>query len=363
MGYEIDFLPVGNASRSGDAIALRYGNLNGGRSEQIVIVIDGGYTDDGEALVSHVKTYYATDHVDFVVSTHPDQDHANGLEVVLEELSVGTLLMHQPWRHSLQLSSARKAAFSNSGLSEELEKSLQTASDLEEIATRRGVNIVEPFQGVGKQDGTFRILGPSMAYYEQLLASMQGAAASPSTTLSAQLVEALKRAARALVPETLNIETLRDDGVTTDTNNTSAICLFTVDGRQLLFTGDAGIPALERAAAVLESEGFKPGQLCFCQIPHHGSRRNVGPAVLNRLLGEKGQVTTHSTAFVSTPPDNPDHVHPAKKVTNAFIRRGYEVHATQGTVRWHHQSAPARNGYTDSTPVSFYDQVEEDSEA
>ena len=49
MGYEIDFLPVGDGARSGDAIALRYGNLEGTRAEQTVVVIDGGFTDDGRS--------------------------------------------------------------------------------------------------------------------------------------------------------------------------------------------------------------------------------------------------------------------------------------------------------------------------
>jgi len=31
--------------------------------------------------------------------------------------------------------------------------------------------------------------------------------------------------------------------------------------------------------------GFPMQQFTFVQIPHHGSRRNVGPTVLNRLLG------------------------------------------------------------------------------
>jgi hypothetical protein len=59
MAYEIDFLPVGDGSKSGDAIALRYGNL-GDPSQQMVIVIDGGYTDDGETLVDLIRTRYNT---------------------------------------------------------------------------------------------------------------------------------------------------------------------------------------------------------------------------------------------------------------------------------------------------------------
>jgi beta-lactamase superfamily II metal-dependent hydrolase len=363
MGYEIDFLPVGDESKGGDAIALRYGNLYGSRSEQTVVVIDGGYADDGEALVKHIREYYGTDLVDIVISTHSDKDHITGLEVVLEELRVNQLLMHLPWEHSETLTEARKSAFKYMALTEKTEKSFQAASDLQTIAGRKGVPIVEPFAGMQTRDGALRILGPSEAYYEELMAEVQAAAPrSSAVTLSEQLQRLLKAAAR-LVPETLWLETLRDDGETSPTNNSSVITLLTVDGRKSLLTGDAGIPALEQALDILEAEGFQPGTLKFVQIPHHGSRRNVGPSVLDRLLGPKGQSTRHSTAFASVPPKNPEHKHPSKKVTNAFHRRGYNVHVTQGSTKWHHHSAPSRVGWSSAVPVKFHDRVEEDGEA
>src|ERR1022692_3821664 len=138
MGYEIDFLPVGEESSGGDAIALRYGNLHGHRSEQTVIVIDGGYNANGEALVDHIRRYYGTDRVDIVVSTHTDQDHITGLEVVLEKMQVGKLLMHLPWNHSCELTEARRTAFKSAALSEKLEKSFQAASDLQAIRGAKG---------------------------------------------------------------------------------------------------------------------------------------------------------------------------------------------------------------------------------
>lgn len=364
MGYEIDFLPVGDESSGGDAIVLRYGNLYGRRSEQTVIVIDGGYADDGTALVQHISKYYGTDRVDIVVSTHTDQDHISGLEVVLEDMQVDNLLMHLPWNHSGELSEARKTAFKSAALSEKLEKSFQAASDLQAIAQRRGVPIVEPFQGVATNDGAFRVLGPSQTYYEQLLKEIESPSAIKQGQSSiSELLRKLASAAAKLVPETLTLETLRDDGETTATNNTSVISLLEVDGRKSLFTGDAGIPALELGVAVLEAEGFQPGGLKFVQLPHHGSRRNVGPSVLNRMLGPKGQTTRHSTAFGSVPKKNPEHKHPAKKVTNAFHRRGYNVHLTQGGAKWHHHDAPARDDYSTSTPVPFHGVVEEDGDS
>lgn len=363
MGYEIDFLPVGDESKGGDAIALRYGNLFGSRGEQVVIVVDGGYTDDGEALVQHIREHYGTDRVDIVVSTHPDQDHITGLKIVLEELQVGALLMHQPWKHSGAVAEARKTAFKSRGLIERVEKSFQAASELEAIAQRRGVQIIEPFAGVqiNTTAGLFRIIGPSQEYYEELLAEEQ---APVAVTTSSYIQDLLRKAAAGvakLLEESLHIETLRDDGETTPTNNSSVICLLTIDGKQLLLTGDAGIPALERAMTVLEAEGFRPGSFRFVQVPHHGSRRNVGPSILDRMLGPKGQTTRHSSAYVSVPKKNPEHKFPAKKVTNAFYRRGYNVSVTQGQSIRHKHDAPAREGWTALTPLPFYEKVEEDS--
>ena len=45
MGIEIDFIRAGEESNSGQAIALRFGNLFGLRAEQTVIVVDGGFSE------------------------------------------------------------------------------------------------------------------------------------------------------------------------------------------------------------------------------------------------------------------------------------------------------------------------------
>jgi hypothetical protein len=66
MGYEVDFLALGDGEKSGDAIALCFGNLNGHRSEQTVVVIDGGFKESGDALVEHIKYYYRTEYVHFL---------------------------------------------------------------------------------------------------------------------------------------------------------------------------------------------------------------------------------------------------------------------------------------------------------
>ena len=83
MGYEVDVLGVGKESKSGDANVLRWGNLHGSRSEQKVVLIDGGFQETGEDVVSHIKRHYGTTLVDAVVSTHPDQDHVKRIHHAL----------------------------------------------------------------------------------------------------------------------------------------------------------------------------------------------------------------------------------------------------------------------------------------
>jgi beta-lactamase superfamily II metal-dependent hydrolase len=354
MGYEIDFLPVGDGSRSGDAIALRYGNLLGDRSEQTVIVIDGGFTDDGEALVALITNHYGTDYVDIVVATHPEQDHIKGLEIVLEQLRVGQLWMHKPWAHSSTLSASRSSSFGNIRLSEKLQESMREASDLEVLASRLRIPVIEPFTGLASADRNFFVIGPDPDYYDELLEQMPGVTQEAAT---ASLLRKLAEVAQRLVPETLLIETLTDTGETSAQNNSSVISVLEFDGRISIFTGDAGMPALDRATGVLENAGYTPGRCKFIQIPHHGSRRNVGPTILDRLLGSKGTEDNRGTAYVSAAKAGGPK-HPAKKVTNAFRRRGYLPHATQGDAKRHHHDAPPRPGYSACDPLPLFTEVE-----
>jgi hypothetical protein len=280
---------------------------------------------------------------------------------VINELQVDHLWMHQPWKHSESVAVAKSLSFMTFTGGEKFTKSIKEMSELEDLAKTKGIPITEPFAGLTIDDGMFRILGPSRQYYESLLPTMSSQPSALQKVL-ASLSKGKEAVLSRMVEETLEHETLRDDGVTGPSNNSSVISLMTVDGYRSLFTGDAGIPALEEAITLLESEGYTAGGLAFVQVPHHGSRRNVGPSVLNRFLGSRVVATPRAMAFVSAPPENPENKHPSKKVTNAFLRRGYPVHATAGINIWHHRDAPARPAYSDITAIPFHSHVEEDDD-
>jgi beta-lactamase superfamily II metal-dependent hydrolase len=367
MGYEVDFLPVGAGECSGDAIALRFGNLNGARNEQRVIVIDGGYQETGEKLVEHVKKYYLTDEVDLLISTHPDNDHSSGLAVVLEELKVGTLAMHKPWEHTEDIAKMFVSGHvTDASVSEALRKSLDSVRDLEKLATKKGIPIVEPFTGASAWNGAVTIVGPTAQYYESLLPGFRCTPVAKDALLDA-IQKALSKMKEgiAAIAESWNIETLGDDGVTSAENNSSAIALVRPEaGHALLFTADAGIPALTFAADALDASGFDYNEIKLIQVPHHGSRRNVGPTILNRLIGpKKASDISLRAAYVSAAKDAAPK-HPAKKVTNAFRRRGAYVYSmADGNSKCHRHNAPDR-GWGNAEALPLYSQVEDpDAEA
>jgi beta-lactamase superfamily II metal-dependent hydrolase len=349
--FEVDFLPVENedqdGGKSGDAIALRF-TVHAER-RQAVVIIDGGRGYTSEKLIDHVQRYYGTRVVDLMISTHPDADHLNGLISTVKGLDVRELMIHQPRLHARDVS-----AFSN----------LEAVDELLAAARQHGVSLVEPFTGASRFGGQIAILGPSRSYYEGLLA--QHLWEEKSATLSASqgsrwLQRGINLLERAV--EWLPIETLSDDGETSARNNSSVITLLTVDGERMLFTGDAGIPALEAAASNFEHVygSFETYPLSFVQAPHHGSKHNLGPAILNRILGTPQAPHASSTvAFISSANAAPKH--PSPKVVNALKRRGCFVGATEGNTICHKSPDVATRagwGALQSLPAL----VEDDDEA
>ena len=357
MGYEVDVLGVGKESKSGDAIALRWGNLNGGRNEQKVVLIDGGFQETGQDIVDHIKRYYGTTLVDAVVSTHPDQDHVNGLHVVLDELTVKQLWIHKPWEHNQGLAEKfLDGRVTDESIGQRLKESLDSAADLVAKAEDENIHIVEPFSGISLHNhGEFRVLGPTWQFYESLIPEFDGMPQAKATlnTLPAEITGSVAHAIKRFM-STWGVDVLDDEDTTSAKNNSSAITLLTVEGRYLLFTGDAGITALTDAADKFDAIG-NGAELRLIQIPHHGSRRNVGPAILNRLIGmpvQQGEKRNISAIASTATKGEPKH--PRKAVMNAFTHRGASAVATRGKTICHSHDALRREGWTAVKPDDYY---------
>ncbi|MGX2984299.1 ComEC/Rec2 family competence protein [Helicobacter sp. 23-1048] len=361
FGYEIDFLPVGNGNKSGDAIAIRYST----QSDYKVMVVDGGTKESGQKLVEHIREYYGT-RVDYVVNTHPDQDHASGLTEVLENLEVGELWIHRPWVYAKDIINY---IYNNPNLwidgrvtAKSFEERLsgdyyKYAKELELIAKEKGIKINEPYES--SKIGEFIVLSPNIEWHLlDLIPNSDKTKEIQSTEDSKPNFLTLGLEKLFSISETLGIETLRNSGETSRENESSVILYANFNNKGVLLTGDAGNEALQNAYDFATSIGINISQnLQFIQIPHHGSRRNVSPKILNQIIGAIGKKEKESvTAFVSAGKNDTNH--PRRVITNAFIRRGCKVIETKGSTIHHHRNMPEREGWTTATPTPFYDKVE-----
>lgn len=157
----------------------------------------------------------------------------------------------------------------------------------------------------------------------------------------------------------MEILTDPEEGETSAENNSSIILLLQVDGEKFLFTSDAGIEALNNAINKAENLGIDLREVGFLQIPHHGSKHNVGPTILNRIIGEKLREQKYLKTACISAPKNGDPKHPSGKVVNAFKRRGAEVYATKGISVCKSSSDAPDRGWRKVEPLPFYEQVAE----
>jgi hypothetical protein len=134
--------------------------------------------------------------------------------------------------------------------------------------------------------------------------------------------------------------------------------MVTVGSERMLFTSDAGVPALERAWDWLEANDGGASPPDFADLPHHGSRHNASSALLDRILGPTDQAQTKS-AFVNVGPGAKKH--PSPRVANGFMRRGYAIYETAGKAVCHHgDGATSRPNWVTATPLEPLDESEED---
>lgn len=353
-GYEIDFIPVDSGKKNGDAIAIRI--TDNGVTK--IYVIDGGTKAAGQNLVNHIKEHFGTDKVDYLINTHPDLDHISGLTVVMEQLEVKELWMHKPWEHAHEIiDDILDNRITVNSLTNRLQDSLKIAKQLEEMAIERGIPVLEPFQG--DNIGHFHVLSPHPEWYNQLIKGFNNMPASDKSTY---IGEALKTFSDAIktVFESWNIETLSEDGATSDKNESSVVLFGQLPNDfKVLLTADAGLKSLDKANEYANQNGVDLKTCKFIQMPHHGGRRNVSPTLLDKLLGPKlpEGTTPNKVAYVNTSKDCPEH--PKKSVANAFLRRGVKVIPTNGQAKCKHWGYPGRAGWVSVAPLPFYKEVEE----
>jgi hypothetical protein len=291
-----------------------------------------------------------------MVLSHADNDHAAGLIGVLKRFDVKNLWMNRPWLYAAEIRQHFHGNYILDGLIQQIRDMHPYLVELEKIARSKGTMIHDVFQG--DVIGPFRVLAPSRERYVSLLPDLDK---TPTSYRDAQVnafLRGMLEGAKSWLDEAWDIETLSSNPnpPTSASNETCVVQHAIIEDHRILLTSDIGPGGLNEAADYAYSLGLlKPPH--FVQVPHHGSRRNVTPAVLDRWLGPRmARGLVFGTAYCSVGNDKSDY--PRGQVKNAFQRRGYPVYVTRGGARSHFSGRELRPGWDWATPEPFADRVE-----
>lgn len=356
MPYELEFIGINKDAKDADAICFRFYDASTKRF--VVGIYDGGTLDYGEALKNHLMKYYFPEEtqptIDFVICSHSDLDHASGLSIILEEFKVNNLYMNRPWLYVDELfDKVNDGRITKQSLERRLREKYSYIENLEKIAKNKGIKIYEAFAGTTIYK-KLTILSPAKEFYIDLVVDsdktpLQGSGVTKSLFDKAADVKSER--------ETWTKELLRDNVTTNAENEMSVVIYGYMDEESFLLTGDAGVRALNKAVEYSKYNNIKLTDVKVHQIPHHGSRHNVSPCVLNQLVGPivgKDDSPT-KTAFVSVSKGSD---HPRQMVVNSYIRRGCKVFEARNNTIRHQKGMPEREGWTAANSLAFSEGVE-----
>ena len=354
MKYEIDFLGNNSVSQDSDSILFRY--MPEGTETFIHILYDGGVKASGETIEQHLRAYYNTEKLDYVIVSHPDNDHTSGIIELLGKFEIGKIYMNCPWNYIEDLwtyvDDGRKTKES---LKQELYSSYPNVKEIEDLANKYNIPVLPIFQGAYITD-EIKVLSPSKTFYiEQIVDSSKNNLAEKRSGI--KFTEAFNSIKNFIVESFSGEDTLRENVSTSAENETSVILHFGLSTYNVLLTGDAGIKALDVAYNFGISNNIQFEKYNLIQIPHHGSRHNISSSIIDKITGFKcSNCVENRIACASVARDSD---HPRKSVVNAFIKRKFKVSATYGNTICHHSdNMPTREGWGPVSGLSFSSTVE-----
>lgn len=296
-GLEIEMLPLGNA----DCILVTgwEGNF------PTRVLIDGGNKGDFDKVRSFLDNS-GISHIDHVVCSHPHDDHAGGLLEIAQDrsLTIGKAWMHLPLlNHPLFGSRLMFESYKKSERGKEILETLETIENLEATFNFRNVPIYEPF--LGNAIAFLTVCGPAQLFYKNQLAQF-----IKKKKIASHLQEAIDRVA-SVEEESASLD---NNPLTSPENNCCPILATAIQGKKFVFTADAGVQALQ-VARFAKSNLLK--DCTWLQVPHHGSRRNMTPALVAFFSPRIAYISSEGS-----------HKHPSRAVVNAFKNSGTVVYST-----------------------------------
>lgn len=315
----------------GDADSILVTRWKDGKPTRLLI--DGGDTATVDSVKARLRAYDAT-HLDIVLCSHLDDDHAAGL---VEIVSDDTFTIDRGYMHIVEKHAALneiEQTVTSSGIKEAKLVTASVATNDELLQAFRGRNIEpeEPFAGIHLPGFELLVCGPSQAAYDDFVKGLRdrGKLSTMDRLIQESLIE---KQASANQPLKLNPKE-------TPANNSSTVIYGWFGKEKWLFTADAGVEAQKSAEDYAKSLGITFTDLFWMQIPHHGS--------LNAINQERIDLYRPKYADVSA-----DGVgHPKVAVIEAFKKYG-TVYGTfrSGNLRTTWGDSDGRVGFGPATPL------------
>ena len=272
MKSEIEFLAVGEGTKAGDAIVVRYGDVNAYQ----LMLIDGGHAETGGNIIAHLKKHFGPNPVlQHMVLTHSDADHASGLRTVLQEIKVNNLWLHVPWLLAEEARGLFKdKRWTQDGLGQSIKAEYDIVSEILDLGQAAGCKMDYPF--AGSDIGPFKILSPTLGAYLYLLPQFDRTPDPDQEAIEAanmwlgketrikKLFEAAKAALQNWTTESWDKERLKDGGITSASNKSSVVLYGSFEKGNVLLTSDAGINGLTWAANNAKSLGLTLAAILVC---------------------------------------------------------------------------------------------------
>ena len=307
--YEVRFFRVGTSSKGGDAILIRLVDEN---NNPTVIVVDGGYKENGDRIIEYLDSLGIST-IDLVINTHPDIDHISGLIRLFEEegLTIKKLIMNRPWRDSnITADYFYDGRITDNSVNKRMTEAFNYAFQLEQAAIAKigENNIIHPVVGNVYFD-CLTILGPSKNLYRTKLLESD----KTPTTIDDSLTNFFSRTVKKLVRYIRGFMPWKNED-TTPINETSIVSLLCLPDKNYLLTGDAGRNCLGEALDYKStSNSIAYQSISVMQLPHHGSRKNVSPDLIQRV-GAKEYI-------ISCPPNGLESHHPSRRMVNMVLEQ------------------------------------------
>lgn len=326
---EIDILPASSEKKGGDSVLIRIGNFDytANKNNQKVILIDSGYSENAQRIKDYLTDHYQTNTIDLVVITHPDIDHISGFKTLLEDTSiiVNKTYIHDPWNHTSHMFTRTKDNRRTvKSLGNAFDETLSRLSNILDKLNARNIENIEPFGYLEIKGFNLHILGPDRKFYRDTLYKFEGMEGSSSQYSGSDIYEP------DLSHYSENMSHFLENPKTSPKNETSVITLLQDhDGKPLvLFTGDAGVDAINKALDNADNARIKYKGVYLFQIPHHGSIKNINQEVIDRI--------NPVNAYVSAPSQKIEH--PSPLLINYFLNCSvptYHIKDKNGIVFYH----------------------------